>query len=97
MYHLLQDHFDLQGDVIDVDKTVAAHCGRRLSDFTHKLFKRFKAMKAAKGEEYARNHPPPQINLEKWARLIDNKWKNEKFLVTSCNISLLSSTNMYIY
>ncbi|KAL7208249.1 hypothetical protein ACSBR1_030076 [Camellia fascicularis] len=32
--------------------------------------------KSAKGEEYARSHPPPECDLEKWKNLIDKKWND---------------------
>jgi hypothetical protein len=54
-----------------------------LSDFSHRLYRKYKELKKAKGEDYARDHPPPQINLQQWTSLIDNKWNSEKFQVTS--------------
>ncbi|KAL7231681.1 hypothetical protein ACSBR2_009837 [Camellia fascicularis] len=32
------------------------------------------------GEEYARSHPPPECDLEKWKNLIDKKWNDSNWL-----------------
>ncbi|KAF7152210.1 hypothetical protein RHSIM_Rhsim01G0156700 [Rhododendron simsii] len=78
----LQDQFDFEGDPIDVNKAIMSRCGRRLSDYTHRLYEKFKKLKATKGEAYARSHPPPQIAMEQWTRLIEKKWTNKDWLVT---------------
>ncbi|KAF7127514.1 hypothetical protein RHSIM_Rhsim11G0015900 [Rhododendron simsii] len=78
----LKDQFDFEGDPIDVNKAITSRCGRRLSDYTHRLYEKFKKLKATKGEAYARSHPPPQIAMEQWTRLIEKKWTNKDWLVT---------------
>ncbi|KAJ8640371.1 hypothetical protein MRB53_017065 [Persea americana] len=57
--------------------------GRRLSNHTYKLHKQFRELKDAKGEEYARNHPPKDVGPTKWIDLIDKKWNTTKFLKQS--------------
>lgn len=79
---MLQDQFDLEGDPTNIKKAMATSCGRKLSDFTYKLYKKFKELKEARGEEFARNHPPSNIPLEKWMSLIDKKWNTNEFQVT---------------
>ncbi|KAI8530240.1 hypothetical protein RHMOL_Rhmol11G0040800 [Rhododendron molle] len=76
----LKDQFDFEGDPIDVNKAITSRCGRRLSDYTHRLYEKFKKLKATKGEAYARSHPPPQIAMEQWTRLIGKKWTNKDWL-----------------
>ncbi|KAI8547973.1 hypothetical protein RHMOL_Rhmol07G0236600 [Rhododendron molle] len=76
----LKDQFDFEGDPIDVNKAITSRCGRRLSDYTHRLYEKFKKLKATKGEAYARSHPPPQIAKEQWTRLIEKKWTNKDWL-----------------
>ncbi|KAF7148723.1 hypothetical protein RHSIM_Rhsim03G0060900 [Rhododendron simsii] len=76
----LKDQFDFEGDPIDVNKAITSRCGRRLSDYTHRLYPKFKKLKATKGEAYARSHPPPQIAIEQWTRLIEKKWTNKDWL-----------------
>ncbi|XP_058212702.1 uncharacterized protein LOC131324654 isoform X6 [Rhododendron vialii] len=76
----LKDQFDFEGDPIDVNKAITSRCGRRLSDYTHRLYEKFKKLKATKGEAYARSHPPPQIAMEQWTRLIEKKWTNKDWL-----------------
>ncbi|KAF7126863.1 hypothetical protein RHSIM_Rhsim11G0017600 [Rhododendron simsii] len=49
----LTDKFDLQGDPFDVDKAVATQCGRRISNCTYKLKKKYDKLVNAKGAEYA--------------------------------------------
>ncbi|KAG5551673.1 hypothetical protein RHGRI_009927 [Rhododendron griersonianum] len=44
----LTDKFDLQGDPIDVDKAVATQCGRRISNYTYKLKKKYDKLKQSK-------------------------------------------------
>ncbi|KAF7126932.1 hypothetical protein RHSIM_Rhsim11G0057000 [Rhododendron simsii] len=79
----LKDQFDFEGDLIDVNKAITTRCGRRLSDYTHRLYEKFKKLKATKGEAYARSHPPPQIAMEQWTRLIQKKWTNKDWLLRS--------------
>ncbi|KAF7141455.1 hypothetical protein RHSIM_Rhsim06G0076200 [Rhododendron simsii] len=79
----LKDQFDFEGDPIDVNKAITSRCGRRLSDYTHRLYEKFKKLKATKGEAYARSHPPPQIAMEQWTRLIEKKWTNKDWLLRS--------------
>ncbi|KAF7154128.1 hypothetical protein RHSIM_Rhsim01G0150700 [Rhododendron simsii] len=79
----LKDQFDFEGDPIDVNKAITSRCGRRLSDYTHKLYEKFKKLKATKGEAYARSHPPLQIAMEQWTRLIEKKWTNKDWLIRS--------------
>ncbi|KAG5548393.1 hypothetical protein RHGRI_013921 [Rhododendron griersonianum] len=76
----VEDQFDFEGDPIDVNKAITSRCGRRLSDYTHRLYEKFKKLKATKGEAYARTHPPPQIAMEQWTRLIEKKWTNKDWL-----------------
>ena len=78
----MQDQFDLEGDPIDIEKAMNTKFGRRLSNHTYKLHKQFRELKDAKGEEYARNHPPKDVGPTKWIDLIDKKWNTTKFLVT---------------
>ncbi|THG14633.1 hypothetical protein TEA_016417 [Camellia sinensis var. sinensis] len=58
-------------------------CGRSLSSHTYKLRQKYLNLKSAKGEEYARSHPPPECDLEKWKNLIDKKWNNTNWLKQS--------------
>ncbi|KAF7126967.1 hypothetical protein RHSIM_Rhsim11G0005600 [Rhododendron simsii] len=76
----VEDQFDFEGDPIDVNKAIISRCGRRLSDYTHRLYEKFKKLKATKGEAYARSHPPPQIAMEQWTHLIEKKWTNKDWL-----------------
>ncbi|XP_058214723.1 uncharacterized protein LOC131326130 [Rhododendron vialii] len=69
----LTDKFDLQGDPIDVDKAVATQCGRRISNYTYKLKKKYDKLVKAKGAEYARSNPPGGVKPEQWTSLIDKK------------------------
>lgn len=71
----------MQGDPIVVSKALGTKFGRRLSDYTHRLYKQYQKLKKEKGEVYARNNPPEKISLEKWTSLIDKKWNTEKFQV----------------
>ncbi|XXG48346.1 hypothetical protein AAC387_Pa02g2823 [Persea americana] len=79
----LNDQFDLEGDPIDIEKAMSTKFGRRLSNHTYKLHKQFRELKDAKGEEYARNHPPKDVGPTKWIDLIDKKWNTTKFLKQS--------------
>ncbi|XXG46907.1 hypothetical protein AAC387_Pa02g1636 [Persea americana] len=76
----LNNQFDLEGDPIDIEKAMNTKFGRRLSNHTYKLHKQFRELKDAKGEEYARNHPPKDVGPTKWIDLIDKKWNTTKFL-----------------
>ncbi|KAG5523800.1 hypothetical protein RHGRI_030705 [Rhododendron griersonianum] len=73
------DKFDLQGDPIDVDKVVATQCGRRISNYTYKLKKKYDKLVKAKGVEYARSNPPGGVKPEQWTSLIDKKWNDKKW------------------
>ncbi|KAF7128064.1 hypothetical protein RHSIM_Rhsim11G0007300 [Rhododendron simsii] len=75
----LTDKFDLQGDPIDVDKAVATQCGRRISNYTYMLKKKYDKLEKAKGAEYARTNPPGGVKLEQWTSLIDKKWNDKKW------------------
>ncbi|KAG5549155.1 hypothetical protein RHGRI_014503 [Rhododendron griersonianum] len=75
----LTDKFDLQGDPIDVDKAVATQCGRRISNYTYKLKKKYDKLVKAKGAEYARSNPPGGVKPEQWTCLIDKKWNDKKW------------------
>ncbi|KAG5544193.1 hypothetical protein RHGRI_016818 [Rhododendron griersonianum] len=75
----LTDKFDLQGDPIDVDKAVATQCGRRISNYTYKLKKKYDKLVKAKGAEYARSNPPGGVKPEQWTSLIDKKWNDKKW------------------
>ncbi|KAG5547801.1 hypothetical protein RHGRI_013477 [Rhododendron griersonianum] len=88
----LKDQFDFEGDPIDVNKAITSRCGRRLSDYTHRLYEKFKKLKATKGEAYARSHPPPQIAMEQWTRLIEKKWTNKDWLLGLESFSLKKGT-----
>ena len=88
-----QDQFDLQGDPVDVERVVSKQFGRRLSDYTNRLYKDYQKLVNSKGKEYAREHPPKRIDEDKWIALIDKKWTNDNFLVTS----LLSSKLFYTF
>ena len=68
--------------------------GRRLSDWTHRLHKKYLEMKNVKGEDFARRNPPDDCSLDQWTRLINNKWNDPKFLVTSTSICLVLSLNV---
>ncbi|KAG5536866.1 hypothetical protein RHGRI_024338 [Rhododendron griersonianum] len=78
-YQLLQDKFDLQGDPIDVDKAVATQCGRRISNYTYKLKKKYDKLIKAKGAEYARSNPPGGVKPGQWTSLMDKKWNDKKW------------------
>ncbi|KAI8524276.1 hypothetical protein RHMOL_Rhmol13G0137700 [Rhododendron molle] len=75
----LTDKFELQGDPIDVDKAVATQCGRRISNYTYKLKKKYDKLVKAKGAEYARSNPPGGVKPEQWTSLIDKKWNDKKW------------------
>ncbi|XP_058183827.1 uncharacterized protein LOC131301500 isoform X2 [Rhododendron vialii] len=83
LFQSLKDQFDFERDPIDVNRATTSRCGWRLSDHTHRLYKKFKKLKATKGEAYARSHPPPQIAMEQWTRLIQKKWTNKDWLLRS--------------
>ncbi|XP_028076940.1 uncharacterized protein LOC114278989 [Camellia sinensis] len=82
MFQRLNDQFDLQGDPVDIEKAMNTKFGRRLSNHTYRLHKQFMELKEAKGEKYARNHPPKNVDPTKWIDLIDKKWNTKEFLVT---------------
>ncbi|KAL7161896.1 hypothetical protein ACSBR2_042388 [Camellia fascicularis] len=79
----VEDQFDMEGDSTNVSKAVATKCGRSLSSHTYRLRKKYLNLKSAKGEEYARSHPPPECDLEKWKNLIDKKWNDTNWLKQS--------------
>ncbi|XP_058190222.1 uncharacterized protein LOC131307613 [Rhododendron vialii] len=81
MLQLIKDQFNLERDPIDVDKAVARLFGRRLSDYSHTLYRKYKKLKTTKGVEYAKSHPPFGISHEQWIDLIDKKWSDPKFLI----------------
>ncbi|XP_028110625.1 uncharacterized protein LOC114309126 [Camellia sinensis] len=83
MFQCLNDQFDLQGDPVDIEKAMNIKFGRRLSNHTYRLHKQFMELKEAKGEEYARNHPPKNVDPTKWIDLIDKKWNTKEFLEQS--------------
>ncbi|CAL5423008.1 unnamed protein product [Camellia sinensis] len=83
MFQRLNDQFDLQGDPIDIEKAMNTKFGRRLSNHSYRLHKQFMELKEAKGEEYARNHPPKNVDPTKWIDLIDKKWNTKEFLEQS--------------
>ncbi|CAL5363808.1 unnamed protein product [Camellia sinensis] len=83
MFQRLNDQFDLQGDPVDIEKAMNTKFGRRLSNHTYRLHKQFMELKEAKGEEYARNHPPKNVDSTKWIDLIDKKWNTKEFLEQS--------------
>ncbi|XP_028112172.1 uncharacterized protein LOC114310393 [Camellia sinensis] len=83
MFQRLNDQFDLQGDLVDIEKTMNTKFGQRLSNHTYRLHKQFMELKEAKGEEYARNHPPKNVDPTKWIDLIDKKWNTKEFLEQS--------------
>ncbi|KAH7856017.1 hypothetical protein Vadar_031638 [Vaccinium darrowii] len=87
------DQFHFEGDPIDVHKAIATRCGRRLSDHTHKLYKKFKSLKESKGEGYARSHPPPKISMEQWTSLIEKKWTNKDWMLRSLKNTSNRSSN----
>ncbi|GMP72732.1 hypothetical protein CsSME_00030660 [Camellia sinensis var. sinensis] len=89
MFQRLTDQFDMEGDSTNVSKAVATKCGRSLSSYTYRLRKKYLNLKSAKGEEYARNHPPPECDLEKWKNLIDKKWNDANWLVNFSYVYLL--------
>ncbi|KAL7172365.1 hypothetical protein ACSBR2_031956 [Camellia fascicularis] len=78
MIQRLVDQFDLQGNQTDIAKALDTQFGRRLSGFTYKLHKQYKQLKDARGEDYARSHPPARVTLNQWTSLID-KWNSQKF------------------
>ncbi|XP_028068681.1 uncharacterized protein LOC114271250 [Camellia sinensis] len=81
MFQRLTDQFDMEGNSTNVSKVVATKCGRSLSSHTYRLRKKYLNLKSAKGEEYARSHPLPECDLEKWKNLIDKKWNDSNWLV----------------
>ncbi|KAL7231871.1 hypothetical protein ACSBR2_009990 [Camellia fascicularis] len=83
MFQRLTDQFDMEGESTNVRKAVATKCGRSLSSHTYRLRKKYLNLKSAKGEEYARSHPPPECDLEKWKNLIDKKWNDTNWLKQS--------------
>ncbi|CAL5323171.1 unnamed protein product [Camellia sinensis] len=78
MFQRLTDQFDIQST--DVSKAMATKYGRSLSTRTYRLRIKYLNHKSAKGEEYARSHPPPECDLEKWKNSIDKKWND-----SNCN------------
>ncbi|KAF5934176.1 hypothetical protein HYC85_030347 [Camellia sinensis] len=56
-------------------------CGQSLSTHTYRLRIKYLNLKSAKGEEYARSHPPPECDLEKWKNLIEGKWNDTNWLL----------------
>ncbi|XP_028101552.1 uncharacterized protein LOC114300872 [Camellia sinensis] len=83
MIQRLEDQFDLQGNPSDVARTLNTQFGRRLSSFTYRLHKQYKQLKDARGEEYARSHPPTSVTLNQWTSLIDKKWNSKEFMEQS--------------
>ncbi|XP_028100620.1 uncharacterized protein LOC114299982 [Camellia sinensis] len=79
------DQFDLQGDPVDIEKAMNTKFGRRLSNHTYRLHKQFMELKEAKWEEYARNHPPKNVDPTKWIDRIDKKWNTKEFLANIAN------------
>ncbi|CAL5422281.1 unnamed protein product [Camellia sinensis] len=77
------DQFDLQGNPSDVARTLNTQFGRQLSSFTYRLHKQYKQLKDARGEEYARSHPPASVTLNQWTSLIDKKWNSKEFMEQS--------------
>ncbi|KAG5548011.1 hypothetical protein RHGRI_013640 [Rhododendron griersonianum] len=51
----IKDRFYLEGDPIDIDKAVARQFGRRLSDYTHTLYRKYKKLKSTKGNKSTKN------------------------------------------
>ncbi|CAL5416902.1 unnamed protein product [Camellia sinensis] len=86
MFQRLTDQFDMEGESTNVRKAVATKCGRSLSSHTYRLRKKYLNLKSAKGEEYARSHPPPECDLEKWKNLIDKKWNDTNWLANYENM-----------
>ena len=76
----MQDQFDIQGNRIGVAKDLDTQFGGRLSGLTYKLQKQYKQLKDARGDDYARSHPPARVALNQWTSLID-KWNSKKFKV----------------
>ncbi|KAF7112380.1 hypothetical protein RHSIM_RhsimUnG0235000 [Rhododendron simsii] len=64
MLQRIKDRFNLDRDPIDVDKAVARQFGRRMSHYSHTLYRKYKNLKTTKGVEYARSHPPSGVSLE---------------------------------
>ncbi|XP_058195335.1 uncharacterized protein LOC131311780 isoform X2 [Rhododendron vialii] len=79
MLQRIKDRFNLERDPIDIEKAVARQFGRRLSDYTHLLYRKYKKLKSTKGVEYARSHPPCGVGHEQLIGLIDKKWSDTKF------------------
>ncbi|XP_028110469.1 uncharacterized protein LOC114308977 [Camellia sinensis] len=73
----------MEGESTNVSKAVATKCRRSLSTHTYRLRIKYLNLKSAKGEEYARSHPPPECDLEKWKNSIDNKWNDTNWLKQS--------------
>lgn len=73
----------MEGKPTNVNKTVATKCGQSLSTHTYRLRIKYLNLKSAKGEEYARSHPPLECDLEKWKNLIDKKWHDTNWLKQS--------------
>jgi hypothetical protein len=78
---ILQDQFDLQGELVKINKSLNTSVGRRLGDFKTKLHIKYKAIVKEKGKDYARSHPLSSCTLEQWIGLIDGNWSNEDWLV----------------
>ncbi|KAG5547720.1 hypothetical protein RHGRI_013418 [Rhododendron griersonianum] len=91
----IMDKFDLQGDPIDVERAVAAQCGRRLSNYNFVLHKKYKKLKEMRGEEYARNNPPAGVNPEQWTSLVTKKWTVQKWLMEDSKGVVPAVTEMY--
>ncbi|KAL7209797.1 hypothetical protein ACSBR1_031375 [Camellia fascicularis] len=95
VFNTVQDQSDIEGESTDVSKTVATLCGQSLSTHIYRLRIKYLNLKSAKGEEYARSHPPLECDLKKWKNLIDKKWNDSNWLVNFSYVYLLLTITLF--
>uniref|UniRef100_A0A2N9EEX6 Transposase Tnp1/En/Spm-like domain-containing protein n=2 Tax=Fagus sylvatica TaxID=28930 RepID=A0A2N9EEX6_FAGSY len=79
MYQCVEDKFDLQGDSVDVNKSLNTKFANSLRQHVYRLHTKYKKAKLTHGDEYVRNHPPENVTAENWIELIDKKWTDSDF------------------
>uniref|UniRef100_A0A2N9EGZ8 Transposase Tnp1/En/Spm-like domain-containing protein n=1 Tax=Fagus sylvatica TaxID=28930 RepID=A0A2N9EGZ8_FAGSY len=79
MYQCVKDKFDLQGDSVDVNKSLNTKFANSLRQHVYRLHTKYKKAKLTHGDEYVRNHPPENVTTENWIELIDKKWTDSDF------------------
>uniref|UniRef100_A0A2N9J2Y5 Uncharacterized protein n=1 Tax=Fagus sylvatica TaxID=28930 RepID=A0A2N9J2Y5_FAGSY len=67
---LVFDKFDLQGDSVDVNKSLNTKFANSLRQHVYRLHTKYKKAKLTHGDEYVRNHPPENVTAENWIELM---------------------------